>query len=142
VTPPIVEGIASRALLSAAAPVAPLIDPPPLLVHGHTECAALIRPSLPDVGTQYHHLGTGNIGPTGEVAVHGMLQARSYPGRPIVKITLVNELGSIELEITDRGSPSTPDALRFVVCSATGLTRTRRGRTASWSSGAAGRRVC
>jgi hypothetical protein len=124
---PQLEGFESRALLSGVAPVAPMIYPPPLLVAGHTEGAALIQPSLPDVGTQYHLIGIGNVGPMGAVAVHGSLQTSSFSGRPMGKITLVNGLGSIELEITDRASPLTPDAYHFVVSSATGAYADQEG---------------
>jgi hypothetical protein len=117
---PRVEGIESRALLSGAPAVAPMIFPPPVLVSGHAEGAALIFPDTPDVGTRYVLLGTGEVNEMGRVFVHGELQTSSFSGRPIGTVTLENEFGSVVLEITDRPSPAVPDAFRFVVSSATG----------------------
>jgi hypothetical protein len=117
---PCVEGIESKALLSGVPAVAPMIFPPPVLVTGHAEGAALIYPDTPDAGTRYVLLGTGEMGEMGRVFVQGEIQTSSSSGRPIGTVTLESEFGSVVLEIMDRPSPAVPDVFLFVVSSATG----------------------
>jgi hypothetical protein len=114
------EWVELRALLSGAVAVAPLIYPPPVLVRGHAHGAAVVHPSVPDVGTLYDLRGTGKVAPMGNVSVHGTIQTTSFTGRPIGTLTISNGSGTVRLRITDRASPETPHSFRFTVTSATG----------------------
>jgi hypothetical protein len=97
-----------------------MIFPPPLLVRGHAQGAVAVFPSVPDVGTRYVFSGTGNMSPMGRVLVRGSIQTSSFTGQPAGMVTLANQFGRVQLQITGRAGPDGSNSYQFEVASATG----------------------